>query len=80
MKASELDERFESGGSVLEFFDLSKAKRINEEPKRVNINFPSWMVEMVDKEAHHIGVSRQAIIKMWIAEKLKVSNQVINKK
>jgi len=47
---------------------------INEEPKRVNIDFPSWMIQSLDKEAKHIGVSRQAIIKMWLAEKLKELN------
>jgi hypothetical protein len=44
---------------------------LNETPKRVNIDFPTWMVESLDKEAKHIGVSRQAIIKMWLAEKLQ---------
>ena len=62
MKASELDKIFdENQEDVLEYFDTSKIKMINEEPKRVNINFPTWMVQSLDKEAKHVGVSRQPI-------------------
>jgi len=72
MKASELDKIFDDNqDDILDYFDTSKIKMINEEPKRVNIDFPSWMVQSLDKEAKHIGVSRQAVIKMWLAEKLK---------
>lgn len=75
MKASELDKIFDDNQEeILEYFDTSKIKMINEEPKRVNIDFPSWMVKSLDKEAKHIGVSRQAVIKMWLAEKLKSLN------
>jgi len=72
MKASELDKKFdENRGDILEHFDTSKVKMLNEESRRVNIDFPSWMVDAMDREARHIGVSRQAIIKMWLAEKLQ---------
>ena len=75
MKASELDKIFdENQNDILDYFDTSKIKMINEEPKRVNIDFPAWMVQSLDKEAKHIGVSRQAVIKMWLAEKLKDLN------
>ena len=75
MKASELDKIFDDDQEeVLEYFDTSKIKMINEEPKRVNIDFPSWMVQSLDREAKHIGVSRQAVIKMWLAEKLQSLN------
>jgi hypothetical protein len=75
MKASELDKIFdENQDDILEYFDTSKIKMINEEPRRVNIDFPAWMVQSLDKEAKHIGVSRQAVIKMWLAEKLKDLN------
>ena len=75
MKASELDKIFDDNKEdILEHFDTSKMRMINEEPKRVNIDFPSWMVQSLDKEAKHIGVSRQAVIKMWLAEKLKSLN------
>jgi len=72
MKASEIDKKFDDNKEdILKYFDTSKIRMINEEPKRVNIDFPTWMVTLLDKEASHIGVSRQAIIKMWIAEKLQ---------
>jgi hypothetical protein len=75
MKASELDKKFDDGQEeILEYFDTSKIRMINEEPKRVNIDFPTWMVQSLDKEAKHIGVSRQAVIKMWLAEKLQSLN------
>ena len=72
MKASEIDKKFDDNKEdILKYFDTSKIRMINEEPKRVNIDFPTWMITLLDKEANHIGVSRQAIIKMWIAEKLQ---------
>jgi len=75
MKASELDKIFDDNqDDILEHFDTSKIKMINEEPKRVNIDFPVWMVQSWDKEAKHVGVSRQAVIKMWLAEKLQSLN------
>ena len=75
MKASELDKIFdENQEDILEYFDTSNIRMINEEPKRVNIDFPAWMVQSLDKEAKHVGVSRQAVIKMWLAEKLQSLN------
>jgi len=78
MKASEIDKKFDDNQEdVLDYFDTSKIKMINEEPKRVNIDFPAWMISSLDKEARHIGVSRQAIIKMWLAEKLQNLNSQV---
>ena len=75
MKTSEIDKIFDDNqDDILDYFDTSKIRMINEEPKRVNIDFPSWMVQSLDKEAKHIGVSRQAVIKMWLAEKLQGLN------
>ncbi len=75
MKALEIDKKFDDNQEdILEYFDTSKIRMINEEPKRVNIDFPSWMVKSLDKEAKHMGVSRQAVIKMWLAEKLRELN------
>jgi len=77
MKASQIDKKFdENKEDILEYFDTSKIKMINksQKVKRVNIDFPAWMIEKLDKEAQHIGVSRQAIIKMWLAEKLQSLN------
>ena len=71
MKALEIDKKFDDNQEdILEHFDVSKIRMINEEIKRVNIDFPFWMIKSLDKEARHIGVSRQAIIKMWLAERL----------
>jgi len=70
MKAEELDAKFDAGEDVLEYFDLSKARRPNLEPKRVNVDFPVWMVNELDKEARRLGVTRQSVIKMWIDERL----------
>jgi hypothetical protein len=72
MKASELDKVFDEGvEDVIDEFDLSKATRPNREQKRVNVDFPVWMVESLDREASRLGVTRQSIIKVWIAERLE---------
>jgi hypothetical protein len=76
MKAEELDNKFEEGKRVLEDFDLSKARRPNQEQKRVNVDFPQWMIQSLDKEAKRLGVPRQSIIKIWLAERLHKSPQV----
>ena len=78
MKASQIDKKFDDNQEdILEYFDTSKIRMINEEPKRVNIDFPSWMVQSLDKEAKHMGVSRQAVIKMWLAERLQELNSKV---
>jgi hypothetical protein len=78
MKTSEIDKKFDDNQEdILEYFDASKIRMINEEPKRVNIDFPSWMVQSLDKEAKHMGVSRQAVIKMWLAERLQELNSKV---
>jgi hypothetical protein len=69
--AEELDEKFDNGEDVSEYFDLTKARRPNLEARRVNVDFPAWMVERLDREAGRLGVTRQSVIKMWIAERLK---------
>lgn len=76
MKAKDLDKKFEEGKRVLEDFDLSKARRPNQEQKRVNVDFPQWMIQSLDKEAKRLGVPRQSIIKIWLAERLRKSPQV----
>ena len=68
--AAELDEKFDNGEDVSEYFDWSKARRPDQEARRVNVDFPAWMVRDLDKEAGRLGVTRQSLIKMWIAEKL----------
>ncbi|MBU2574001.1 MAG: CopG family transcriptional regulator [Elusimicrobia bacterium] len=70
MKAKELDKLFDAGGDISRFLDISRAKRTNETPKRVNVDFPAWMIHSLDKEAGRLGVTRQSIIKVWISERL----------
>jgi len=71
MKANELDKKFDEGEDISEFLDLSQARRPGQEQKRVNVDFPIWMIHRLDKEAKRLGVPRQSIIKIWIAERLK---------
>ena len=71
MKAKELDKKFDAGESVIEHLYLSKARRPNQEQKRVNVDFPIWMLQSLDKEAKRLGVPRQSIIKIWLAERLQ---------
>lgn len=71
MKAKALDKRFDEGGDITEHLDLSKAKRPLQDLKRVNVDFPLWMVRSLDKEASRLGVSRQSVIKIWLAERLE---------
>ena len=72
MKARELDSKFDAGTTdVIGEFDPTTASRPNKEQKRVNVDFPVWMVESLDREAGRLGVTRQSIIKIWIAERLE---------
>jgi len=71
MKARELDKRFHAGEDISTVLDLARARRANQEPRRINVDFPSWMIHSLDKEANRLGVTRQSIIKVWISERLK---------
>ena len=72
MKAHDLDKKFDNNqNDVLDHFDLDTATRPNREAKRVNVDFPSWMVESLDKEAQRLGVTRQSLIKLWLADRLE---------
>ena len=71
MKARALDKKFDDGKEdVLQDFDLSTARRPNQAQRRVNVDFPEWMIASLDKEAARLGVTRQSIIKVWLAERL----------
>jgi hypothetical protein len=70
MKAKTFDRKFESGASSLGDLDLTKAKRVGTEGRRVNVDFPAWMVDSLDREARRVGVTRQSLIKMWLADRL----------
>lgn len=71
MKAKTFDRKFESGEEIIDALDLSKAKRTNQQQRRVNVDFPNWMIERLDKEAKRLGVTRQSIIKVWLSERLE---------
>ena len=70
--AEEFDEIFDRGEEdIVQYLDLKSARRINQEPQRVNIDFPKWVVRRLDEESQLLGVSRQALVKLWIAERLE---------
>ena len=71
MKASEFDKKFDKGENIMDELDIPQARRPGEEIKRINVDFPAWMVTALDKEARRLGVTRQSIIKMWLAEHLQ---------
>ena len=73
MKAKIFDQKFDAGEDITDELDLSKAKRSAREQRRVNVDFPIWMIEALDREANRLGVTRQSIIKMWLAERLEKS-------
>jgi len=70
MKATEFDDKFDSGEDISNMLDLSKSKRTKQNPKRINLDMPLWMIEKLDKEAERLGVTRQSVIKIWLAERL----------
>ncbi len=71
MKAREFDKKFDEGKDVSKHLDVSKARRPEQEQRRVNVDFPLWMIQLLDKEARRLGVPRQSIIKVWVAERLE---------
>ena len=73
MKADTFDSQFDEGADITASLDLTKAKRVMLNPKRVNVDFPAWMVESLDREAVKLGITRQSIIKVWLAERLEES-------
>ncbi len=75
MKASEFDRAFESGDDIVEYLDLEAARHPNQSIKRVNVDFPVWMVESLDREAKRLGVTRQSVIKVWLAQRLEESRR-----
>lgn len=70
MKTTEFDRKFDAGEDVGDAIDRPNACRRNDQPRRVNVDFPAWVVEALDKQARHLGVTRQSLIKLWIAERL----------
>jgi hypothetical protein len=75
IKASKLDRLFDAGGDITSHLDFSRAHRPGLEQKRVNVDFPQWVIDSLDFEASRLGVTRQSIIKVWIAERLKAEKE-----
>jgi hypothetical protein len=72
MKAKDFDAQFDDGADITTMLDLSTARRVTQAPKRVNVDFPAWMVDSLDREASKLGVTRQSVIKVWLAERLEM--------
>ena len=71
MKASDFDKRFDAGEDVTAMLDMKLARRPNLDPKRVNVDFPAWMVDSLDREARKRGITRQSLIKFWLADRIE---------
>jgi len=71
MKARNFDKKFDKGEDITKYLDLSRATKPGQEQKRVNVDFPVWMIHRLDREARRLGVPRQSLIKIWIAERLE---------
>jgi hypothetical protein len=70
-KAEDFDRQFDQGEDIFAHLNMAKAERPGQKQRRVNVDFPTWMIDSLDKEARRLGVTRQSIIKVWIAERLK---------
>jgi len=71
MRAKDFENKFDSGEDIREYLDITRARRPGQKVKRVNVDFPLWMIQSMDKEARRLGIARQSIIKAWIAERLR---------
>jgi hypothetical protein len=73
MKAKKFEQLFDEGVDITASLELSKAKRVLQQQKRVNVDFPTWMVDSLDREASKLGVTRQSVIKLWLADRLEAT-------
>jgi hypothetical protein len=71
MKAKDFERKFDAGEDVVDYLDLRRARRGSSKQEKINIDIPGWMLESLDREASRLGVTRQAIIKVWLAERLE---------
>lgn len=71
IKAEEFDKKFDNDEDIIDYLDISNAERPEQKQKRVNVDFPIWMINSMDREAKRLGVTRQSVIKFWIADRLK---------
>lgn len=74
MKTQDFDDAFDDGQDISEHLDLDHAKRPARQTRRVNVDFPGWMVEALDEESQRLGITRQSLIKVWIADRLEQRN------
>jgi hypothetical protein len=74
MKAKKFEQQFDDDADITASLDLSKARRMQQVHKRVNVDFPIWMIDSLDREASNLGVTRQSVIKVWLAERLQATN------
>lgn len=79
MKARDFEQQFDDDIDLTDMLDLSLAKRVQQKQKRVNVDFPTWMIDSLDREARKLGVTRQSIIKVWLAERLDKSSFTQNR-
>jgi predicted DNA binding CopG/RHH family protein len=70
-KVKELDRKFDADEDVTRYLEVSRARRPGHEQRRVNVDFPTWMIDSLDREASRLGVPRQSLIKMLIARHLE---------
>jgi hypothetical protein len=80
MKAKTFDRKFDSAENITDQLDLAKARRIGTDPKRVNVDLPAWMVDSLDREARRMGVTRQSLIKLWLADRLGQKSSAGNRR
>ena len=73
MKAKKFEQHFDEDVDITVSLDLPKAKRVLQAQKRVNVDFPTWMIDSLDREASKLGVTRQSVIKIWLAERLEAT-------
>ena len=73
MKTKKFEQQFDDGADITASLDLSKARRVQQAKKRVNVDFPTWMIDSLDREASNLGVTRQSVIKVWLAERLEAT-------
>lgn len=73
MKARDFEQQFDGGADLVAALDLPNAKRVLQAQRRVNVDFPTWMIDSLDREASKLGVTRQSVIKVWLAERLEAT-------
>lgn len=70
LSAARLDEMHDAGENLSPYLDFTQARRPGREVQRVNVDFPIDLLHAIDREAKRIGVTRQAFIKLRLADSL----------